>query len=121
MLTIRASGVKVNQIQGGSLPLIDIFTHKELFQSGISKGLKGKNICFVSQLMSSDGTRLLRYKDLKHRMKINTQGKIPEWFKVIEKKLIDKPLISKKVKSIYQLGHSLIENNVDSEEFKSRN
>ncbi|PKK60769.1 hypothetical protein RhiirC2_870830 [Rhizophagus irregularis] len=121
MLTIRASGVKINQIQGGSLPLKDIFTHKELFQSGISKGLKGKNVCFVSQLMSSDGTCLLRYKDLKHRIKINTQGKIPGWFKTIEKKLIDKPLISKKVKSIYQLGHNLIENNVDSEEFKSRN
>ncbi|PKY26376.1 hypothetical protein RhiirB3_472997 [Rhizophagus irregularis] len=121
MLTIRASKVKINQIQGDSLPLKDIFTHKELFQSGISKGLKGKNVCFVSQLISSDGICLLRYKDLKHRMKINTQGKIPGWFKTIEKKLIDKPLISKKVKSIYQLEHNLIENNVDSEEFKSRN
>ncbi|EXX58696.1 hypothetical protein RirG_195570 [Rhizophagus irregularis DAOM 197198w] len=121
MLTIRASKVKINQIQGVSLPLKDIFTHKELFQSGISKGLKGKNVCFVSQLISSDGICLLRYKDLKHRMKINTQGKIPGWFKTIEKKLIDKPLISKKVKSIYQLEHNLIENNVDSEEFKSRN
>ncbi|CAB5377137.1 unnamed protein product [Rhizophagus irregularis] len=29
--------------------------------------------------------------------------------------------MSLEVKSIYQLGHNLIENNVDSEEFKSRN
>ncbi|RGB27524.1 hypothetical protein C1646_769005 [Rhizophagus diaphanus] len=32
MLTIRANGIKVNQIQGGSLPLIDLFTYKKLFK-----------------------------------------------------------------------------------------
>ncbi|CAB5394771.1 unnamed protein product [Rhizophagus irregularis] len=107
MLTIKSSSVRVNQIQGGLLPIVDICTHKEIFSNGISKGLKGKNIYFVSQLMSSDGIRLLRYKDLKHRTKINTQGKIPSWFKFIETKLIKDPLKSKKVKTDYQLGYNI--------------
>ncbi|RGB34082.1 hypothetical protein C1646_760959 [Rhizophagus diaphanus] len=34
MLTIRSSRVKTNQIQGSSIPLTNIFTHKELFQKG---------------------------------------------------------------------------------------
>ncbi|GBC51848.2 ribonuclease H-like domain-containing protein [Rhizophagus irregularis DAOM 181602=DAOM 197198] len=74
MLTIKSSGVKVNQIQGGLIPIVEICTHKEIFTNGISKELKGKNVYFASQLMLSDGTRILRYKDLKHRTKINTQG-----------------------------------------------
>ncbi|CAB5293894.1 unnamed protein product [Rhizophagus irregularis] len=57
--------------------------------------------------MSSDGIRLLRYKDLKHRTKINTQGRIPSWFKFIETKLIEDPLKSKKVKIDYQLGYNI--------------
>ncbi|CAB4406684.1 unnamed protein product [Rhizophagus irregularis] len=106
MLTIKTSGVKVNQIQGGLMPIVEICTHKEIFKKGISKGLKGKYVYFVNQLMSSDGTRLLRYKDLKHRIKINTQGRIPSWFKFIESKLVEEPLKSKKVKIDYQVGYN---------------
>ncbi|PKK56788.1 hypothetical protein RhiirC2_799290 [Rhizophagus irregularis] len=58
-------------------------------------------------IKSSDGIRLLRYKDLKHRTKINTQGRIPSWFKFIETKLIKDPLKSKKVKTDYQLGYNI--------------
>ncbi|CAB4429684.1 unnamed protein product [Rhizophagus irregularis] len=70
MLTIRLSRVKVKPMQGGLLPLMDVFTYKELFQKGISKGLKEKSAYFISQLMSSNGMRLLKYKDLKHRINI---------------------------------------------------
>lgn len=42
----------------------------------ISKGLKEKSVYFISQLMSSDGMRLLRYKDLKYRININIQGRV---------------------------------------------
>ncbi|CAB5393352.1 unnamed protein product [Rhizophagus irregularis] len=103
MLTIKSSGVKVNQIQGRLIPIVEICTHKEIF----TNGMKGKNVYFASQLMLSDGTRLLRYKDLKHRTKINTQGRIPSWFKFIETKLIEDPLKSKKVKTDYQLGYNI--------------
>ncbi|CAB5395178.1 unnamed protein product [Rhizophagus irregularis] len=59
------------------------------------------------RIILTDGTRLLRYKDLKHRTKINTQGRIPSWFKFIEAKLIEEPLKSKKVKTDYQLGYNI--------------
>ncbi|RGB41193.1 hypothetical protein C1646_752455 [Rhizophagus diaphanus] len=95
------------------VPLTDIFIHKELFQKGISKGLKGKNVYFISQLISSDGLHLLRYKDLKHKIKINTQERIPSWFKFIENTLIEKLLISKKVKSEYQSHYNKPDNNND--------
>ncbi|CAB5379749.1 unnamed protein product [Rhizophagus irregularis] len=121
MLTIKSSGVKVNQIQGGLLPIVEICTYKEIFSNGISKGLKGKNVYFVSQLMSSDGIRLLRYKDLKHRTKINTQGRIPRWFKFIETKLIEDPLKSKKVKTNYQLGYNIHSVNTKIDNLKIKN
>ncbi|CAB5311854.1 unnamed protein product [Rhizophagus irregularis] len=121
MLTIKSSGVKVNQIQGGLLPIVEICTHKEIFSNGISKGLKGKNIYFVSQLMSSDGIRLLRYKDLKYRTKINTQGRISRWFKFIETKLIKDPLKSKKVKTDYQLGYNIHSVNTKIDNLKTKN
>ncbi|CAB4437826.1 unnamed protein product [Rhizophagus irregularis] len=121
MLTIRSSGIKVNQIEGGSLPIVEIFTHKEIFNKGISKGLKGKNVYFASQLMSSDGMRLLRYKDLKHRIKINTQGRIPSWFKFVENKLIEEPVKSKKVKNNYQLGYSLYNEEMNIDKLKTKN
>ncbi|CAB4378457.1 unnamed protein product [Rhizophagus irregularis] len=35
MLTIKSSSVRVNQIQGGLLPIVDICTHKEIFSNGI--------------------------------------------------------------------------------------
>ncbi|PKB94430.1 hypothetical protein RhiirA5_438801 [Rhizophagus irregularis] len=111
MLTIKSSGVKVNQIQGGLLPIVEICTHKEIFSNGISKGLKGKNVYFVNQLMSSDGIRLLRYKDLKHRTKINTQGRIPSWFKFIETKLIEDPLKSKKLPILKKCGGCEVKTN----------
>ncbi|RGB38228.1 hypothetical protein C1646_755958 [Rhizophagus diaphanus] len=100
--------------------LQDVFTHKELFQKGISKGLKGKNIYFISQLMSLARSRLLKYKDLKHRIKINTQGRIPRWFKFIENMLIEKPLISKKVKSKYQLEYKHIDDYINEDNLKIR-
>ncbi|PKY14337.1 hypothetical protein RhiirB3_519536 [Rhizophagus irregularis] len=121
MLTIKSSGVKVNQIQGGLLPIVEICTHKEIFSNGISKGLKRKNVYFVSQLMSSDGIRLLRYKDLKYRTKINTQGRIPRWFKFIETKLIKDPLKSKKVKTDYQLGYNIHSVNTKIDNLKTKN
>jgi hypothetical protein len=121
MLTIRSSSVKVNQIQEGLLPIVEIFTHKEIFKKGISKGLKGKNVYFASQLMSSDGTCLLRYKDLKHRTKINMQGRIPGWFKFIESKLIEEPLKSKKVINDYQLGYNLYNVDVKIANLKTKN
>ncbi|PKY35137.1 hypothetical protein RhiirB3_455555 [Rhizophagus irregularis] len=61
----------------------------------------------ICSIILTDGTRLLRYKDLKHRTKINTQGRIPSWFKFIEAKLIEEPLKSKKVKTDYQLGYNI--------------
>ncbi|GBC16440.2 hypothetical protein GLOIN_2v1786842 [Rhizophagus irregularis DAOM 181602=DAOM 197198] len=121
MLTIKSSGVKVKPMQGGSLPLTDVFTHKELFQKSISKELKGKNVYFISQLMSLDRTRFLRYKDLKHRIKINTQGRVLGWFKFIENKLVKEPLISKKVKNEYQLEYNLYNNDVNIANVKTRN
>ncbi|CAB5338006.1 unnamed protein product [Rhizophagus irregularis] len=121
MLTIKSSGVKVNQIQGGLLPIVEICTHKEIFTNGISKGLKGKNVYFVNQLMSSDGIHLLRYKDLKYRTKINTQGRIPNWFKFIETKLIEDPLKSKKVKTDYQLGYNIHSVNTKIDNLKTKN
>ncbi|CAB4489587.1 unnamed protein product [Rhizophagus irregularis] len=121
MLTIKSSGVKVNQIQGGLLLIVKICTHKEIFSNGISKGLKGKNVYFVNQLMSSDGIRLLRYKDLKHRTKINTQGRIPSWFKFIETKLIEDPLKSKKVKTDYQLEYNIHSVNTKINNLKTKN
>ncbi|GBC39635.2 hypothetical protein GLOIN_2v1786842 [Rhizophagus irregularis DAOM 181602=DAOM 197198] len=121
MLTIKSCGVKVNQIQGGLLPIVKIFTHKEIFTNGISKGLKGKNVYFASQLISSDGIRLLRYKDLKHRTKINIQGRIPSWFKFIETKLIEDPLKSKKVKTDYQLGYNIHSVNTKIDNLKTKN
>ncbi|CAB5374283.1 unnamed protein product [Rhizophagus irregularis] len=121
MLTIKSSDVKVNQIQGGLLPIVEIYTHKEIFTNGISKGLKGKNVYFASQLMSSNGIRLLRYKDLKHRIKINTQGIIPSWFKFIETKLIEDPLKSKKVKTDFQLGYNIHSVNTKIDNLKTKN
>ncbi|EXX57945.1 hypothetical protein RirG_202450 [Rhizophagus irregularis DAOM 197198w] len=121
MLTIKSSGVKVNQIQEGLLLIVKICTHKEIFSNGISKGLKGKNVYFVNQLMSSDGIRLLRYKDLKHRTKINTQGRIPSWFKFIETKLIEDPLKSKKVKTDYQLEYNIHSVNTKINNLKTKN
>ncbi|GBC54306.2 ribonuclease H-like domain-containing protein [Rhizophagus irregularis DAOM 181602=DAOM 197198] len=121
MLTIKSSGVKVNQIQGGLIPIVEICTHKEIFTKGISKELKGKNVYFASQLMSSDGTCLLRYKDLKHRTKINTQGRIPSWFKFIETKLIEAPLKSKKVKTDYQLGYNIHSVDIKIDNLKTKN
>uniref|UniRef100_U9UFY7 RNase H type-1 domain-containing protein n=1 Tax=Rhizophagus irregularis (strain DAOM 181602 / DAOM 197198 / MUCL 43194) TaxID=747089 RepID=U9UFY7_RHIID len=92
MLTIKSSGVKVNQIQGGLLPIVEICTHKEIFSNGISKGLKGKNVYFVSQLMSSDET-----------------------------KLIKDPLKSKKVKTDYQLGYNIHSVNTKIDNLKTKN
>ncbi|EXX54284.1 hypothetical protein RirG_236020 [Rhizophagus irregularis DAOM 197198w] len=71
--------------------------------------------------MSSDGIRLLRYKDLKHRTKINTQGRIPSWFKFIETKLIEDPLKSKKVKIDYQLGYNIHNVNTKIDNLKTKN
>ncbi|PKY60229.1 hypothetical protein RhiirA4_483710 [Rhizophagus irregularis] len=121
MLTIKTSGVKVNQIQGGLMPIVEICIHKEIFKKGISKGLKGKNVYFASQLMSSDGTRLLRYKDLKHRTKINTQGRISSWFKFIESKLVEEPLKSKKVKIDYQVGYNAYSVDTYIDNLKTKN
>ncbi|CAB5371762.1 unnamed protein product [Rhizophagus irregularis] len=65
--------------------------------------------------------RLLRYKDLKHRTKINTQGRIPRWFKFIETKLIKDPLKSKKVKTDYQLGYNIHSVNTKIDNLKTKN
>ncbi|EXX71094.1 hypothetical protein GLOIN_2v1786842 [Rhizophagus irregularis DAOM 181602=DAOM 197198] len=121
MLTIKSSGVKVNQIQEGLIPIVEICIHKEIFTNGISKGLKGKNVYFTSQLMSSDSTRLLRYKDLKHRTKINTQDRISSWFKFIETKLIEDPLKSKKVKTDYQLRYNIHSVDTKIDNLKTKN
>ena len=54
-------------------------------------------------------------------MKINTQGRVPKWFKSVEHKLIEDPLTSKKVKSIYQLEYTTIEDKANINDLKSRN
>ncbi|CAB5367294.1 unnamed protein product [Rhizophagus irregularis] len=71
--------------------------------------------------MLSDGIRLLRYKDLKYRTKINTQGRIPRWFKFIETKLIEDLLKSKKVKTDYQLGYNIHSVNTKIDNLKTKN
>src|SRR5436305_12191210 len=54
-------------------------------------------------------------------MKINTQGRVPKWFKSVEHRLIEDPLTSKKVKSIYQLEYTTIEDKANINDLKSRN
>ncbi|EXX79271.1 hypothetical protein RirG_007240 [Rhizophagus irregularis DAOM 197198w] len=71
--------------------------------------------------MSSDSTRLLRYKDLKHRTKINTQDRISSWFKFIETKLIEDPLKSKKVKTDYQLRYNIHSVDTKIDNLKTKN
>ncbi|RGB35634.1 hypothetical protein C1646_742159 [Rhizophagus diaphanus] len=80
MLSIRATGVKINQIQGGSVPLTDIITHKDIFQ----------------------------------------KGRIPSWFKFIENMIVDKPLVSKKVKNEYQLEYTRIDDHIKEDDIKAR-
>ncbi|PKC69120.1 hypothetical protein RhiirA1_456381 [Rhizophagus irregularis] len=85
MLFIRSSRIKLNQIYGSSIPLTDLFTHKELFQKGISK------------------------------------ERILGWFKYIENKFIENLLITKKVKSEYQLDYNWIDDNANKSDLKTKN
>jgi hypothetical protein len=54
-LTIKISNVDENIIKGGSLPITDYFSHKEIFKNRMNQQLMKHSIFFISQLISSGG------------------------------------------------------------------
>ncbi|CAB5380872.1 unnamed protein product [Rhizophagus irregularis] len=111
-----------NKLNNGKCPLNEIIDHTILYKKGVFKQLSKKGIVFLSQLLSSDGNRILRYKDLKNRFNISTKGRIPIWFKQLELIFITDHKLSRKVKDEFNIGrhYQFIPPSIENVNVKSR-
>ncbi|CAB5361714.1 unnamed protein product [Rhizophagus irregularis] len=103
-LELVANLTTSNKLNNGKCSLNEIIDHTILYKKGVFKQLSKKGIVFLSQLLSSDGNRMLRYKDLKNRFNISTKGRIPIWFKQLEMIFITDHKLSRKVKDEFNIG-----------------
>jgi hypothetical protein len=89
-----------HRIKGGTLDLIEILDTKYINISASSR--KAKNVMFIEDILEADGITLLKWKHLIKEKGLNTQGRIPKWFKNLEMKLLeDKEGMTRKIKNEY--------------------
>ncbi|PKC04168.1 hypothetical protein RhiirA5_449495, partial [Rhizophagus irregularis] len=89
-----------HRIKGGTIDLIDILDEKYINISASSR--KTKNVMFIEDILEADGVTLLKWKHLIKEKNLNTQGRIPKWFKNVETKLLeDKEGTTRKIKNKY--------------------
>ncbi|PKY31997.1 hypothetical protein RhiirB3_449892 [Rhizophagus irregularis] len=89
-----------HRIKGGTIDLIDLMDTKFINISTSSR--KAKNVMFIEDILETDGITFLKWKHLLKEKGMNTQGRIPKWFKSIETKLLeDKEGKSRKIKNEY--------------------
>ena len=103
-MSINSSGTNENIIKGGGLPISDYFSHEEIFKNRFNMQLKKHGITFISQLIASGGDRLLNFRDLRTTLNINTKGRKPNWFKIIEQKCLINVISSRKLKVKFHIG-----------------
>ncbi|CAB5372051.1 unnamed protein product [Rhizophagus irregularis] len=121
-LELVANSTTSNKLTNGKCSLNGIIDHSILYKKGVFKQLSRKGIVFLSQLLSSDGNRMLRYKDLKNRFNISTKGRIPIWFKQLETIFITDHKLSRKVKDEFNIGrhYQFISPSIENVNVKSR-
>ncbi|CAB5359339.1 unnamed protein product [Rhizophagus irregularis] len=121
-LELVANSTTSNKLNNGKCSLNEIIDHTILYKKGVFKQLSKKGIVFLSQLLSSDGNRMLRYKDLKNRFNISTKGRIPIWFKQLEMIFITNHKLSRKVKDEFNIGrhYQFISPSIENVNVKSR-
>ncbi|EXX74870.1 hypothetical protein GLOIN_2v1824527 [Rhizophagus irregularis DAOM 181602=DAOM 197198] len=89
-----------HRIKEGTIDLIDILDEKYINISASSR--KIKNVMFIEDILEADGVTLLKWKHLIKEKNLNTQGRIPQWFKNVETKLLeDKKGTTRKIKNEY--------------------
>lgn len=89
-----------HRIKGGTTDLIDIMDKKYISTSASSR--KSKNVMFLEEILEADGITLLKWNHLIKEKGLNTQGRVPKWFKNIETKLLeDKEGKNRKIKNEY--------------------
>jgi len=77
-----------HNIKGGNLPLSDVI-EKRLMQKKTTKAqLSCHEIYFLEQVLTGENTKVLPWKNMKHRSANKRIGKKPNWFKSIEEKVL---------------------------------
>ncbi|RGB25616.1 hypothetical protein C1646_771493 [Rhizophagus diaphanus] len=70
-------------ITGGKIDLIDLLEKKTFIKSASSR--KNKRILFLENLLEADSSFMLKWKHMCKELGMNTKGRVPSWFKEIEK------------------------------------
>ncbi|PKB94488.1 hypothetical protein RhiirA5_438652 [Rhizophagus irregularis] len=76
-----------HRIKGRGLEIIDFLTKKEIKLSANSRRKKG--IIFLPQLLEGDSVHPMKWKHFIMEKGLNLRGKIPRWFKKIEREVIE--------------------------------
>src|SRR5256886_9661630 len=70
---------------GGNIEIREILSDKEY--AGAKESCRKRELLFLEQLLEEDNRRLLKWKHLCMEQGRNIKGKIPKWFKILEKKV----------------------------------
>src|SRR5437016_9390423 len=73
-------------IIGGNIEIREILSDKEY--AGARESCRKRELLFLEQLLEEDNRRLLKWKHLCMEQGRNIKGKIPKWFKILEKKVM---------------------------------
>lgn len=76
-----------HQIKGGKIDITDLISEKNIVKSASSR--RAKNMMFLEDILKADGMTLMKWKHLYKEKGVNMKGKIPAWFKEIEKELLE--------------------------------
>ncbi|PKC71319.1 hypothetical protein RhiirA1_390634 [Rhizophagus irregularis] len=90
-----------HRIKGSGLEIIGYLTKKEIKLSAMSRRKKG--IIFLSQLLERDNVHLMKWKHFIMKKGLNLKGKIPGWFKKMEREVIEDQM-TRKFKDKYLCG-----------------
>jgi exonuclease III/ribonuclease HI len=93
-----------NEILGGRIPLISLLALDGCRRKNFVNSLRKRNLMFLTQLTSADGTYLLTWKDLNSRPGFTRCTIPPFWFKDLEHLLLVSPNVSRRLKMAYFTG-----------------
>jgi hypothetical protein len=97
----------VNRIQPHSLTIRSLFNDNKLIPK-LRTILQRKNLLYIEQLLTIDGTHLLLWADLRHTT--FSQGfhssVVPKWYKSLEQQLLLWPNFSREVKPEFRFASS---------------
>ena len=110
-----------NEILRGHTALTSLLTFTGCKRKNFINSLKKRNLIFLSQLTSADGTYLLSWKDLNSRPGFTRCNIAPFWFKALQLLVIASPSISRRLQASYFTGpNPALRSHINSPELHRR-